>query len=153
MKTHRHTVDISLRNGDYPVIEEFARDNSLKLLAFCTDEPESRHLLRNVAFPHQSELKINGMDLKHNLRGLKNKPGSTRPADVTTAMHLKPSTYVNKVELVYALTEKKYWLSVWVVKTVPVSDLVKELQAGYTITQASVLNESKSSSYIHMHLV
>jgi E3 SUMO-protein ligase PIAS1 len=60
---------------------------------------------QEIAFPHQSELKVNGGEIKANLRGLKNKPGSTRPVDITKALRLRPK-YTNNVDFTYALTSK-----------------------------------------------
>lgn len=61
---------------------------------------------QDIAFPHQSELKVNGGDVKANLRGLKNKPGSTRPVDITDLLRLKIPNYANNIEFTYALTNK-----------------------------------------------
>lgn len=61
---------------------------------------------QDIAFPHQSELKVNGGDIKANLRGLKNKIGSTRPVDITDSLRLRPANYTNTVEFTYALTNK-----------------------------------------------
>ena len=62
--------------------------------------------VQDIAFPYQSELKVNGGDVKANLRGLKNKPGSTRPVDITDSLRLKPNTYTNNIEFTYALTRE-----------------------------------------------
>jgi E3 SUMO-protein ligase PIAS1 len=59
----------------------------------------------DVAFPHQVELKVNLDEVKTNLRGLKNKPGTTRPADITKYIRKKPG-YPNHIVLTYALTQK-----------------------------------------------
>lgn len=44
-------------------------------------------------------------EIKANLRGLKNKPGSTRPADITNFVRKRPN-YENSVVMTYALTHK-----------------------------------------------
>jgi hypothetical protein len=62
--------------------------------------------VQEIAFPYQCELKVNGGEIKANLRGLKNRPGSTRPVDITTSLRLKQSGYTNNVELTYALTQR-----------------------------------------------
>src|SRR3954466_948115 len=72
-------------------------------MVFCATDGHGR---QDVTFPHQSEIKVNGGDLKANLRGLKNKPGSTRPVDITKELRLNPPTYSNNVEMTYALTNK-----------------------------------------------
>lgn len=79
-------------------------DKSLKIMVYCSGEcgPQKQ----DVAFPHQSEIKVNGGDIKANLRGLKNKPGSTRPVDITNAIRYKPLHYENRVSMTYALTVK-----------------------------------------------
>lgn len=59
----------------------------------------------DVAFPHHAELKCNQEEMKQNLKGLKNKPGSTRPVDVTHLLR-KKAGFPNSIELVYALTTK-----------------------------------------------
>lgn len=103
MQHHRHTVSLSLRASDHSALARVAREPSLKVLVFCAGEPHGR---QDVAFPHQSEIKVNGGEIKANLRGLKNKPGSTRPVDITKELRLTPPTYSNTVELTYALTTK-----------------------------------------------
>lgn len=103
MQHHRHTVSLTLRACDYPALARVAREPSLKVLVFCAGEQTGR---QDVAFPHQSEIKVNGGEIKANLRGLKNKPGSTRPVDITKELRLAPPSYGNTVELTYALTTK-----------------------------------------------
>jgi E3 SUMO-protein ligase PIAS1 len=72
-------------------------------MVFCAAEGHGR---QDIAFPHQSEIKVNGGEVKANLRGLKNKPGSTRPVDITKELRLNLPTYSNTVEMTYALTSK-----------------------------------------------
>ena len=72
-------------------------------MVFCAAENRGP---QDIAFPHQSEVKVNGGEMKANLRGLKNKPGSTRPVDITKELRLKVPHYTNNVELTYALTSK-----------------------------------------------
>jgi E3 SUMO-protein ligase PIAS1 len=77
-------------------------------MVFCASEaigPFSRDNA-DISFPHNVELKCNGDDVKANLRGLKNRPGSTRPVDITSMLRTKPANYNNIVEMVYALTTK-----------------------------------------------
>lgn len=71
-------------------------------MIFCSDGFTGP---QDISFPHSSELKVNGGEVKANLRGLKKKPGSTRPVDITNYLRLKGS-YVNNVEFTYALTGK-----------------------------------------------
>lgn len=103
MQHHRHTATIDVRTSDYPILSRVTHDPSLKVMVFCAEEGPSP---QNITFPHQSEVKVNTGEVKANLRGLKNKPGSTRPVDITKDLRLNLSTYKNIVELTYALTTK-----------------------------------------------
>lgn len=102
MTQHRNTVTIPLRLADHPILQRCSDDKSYRIMVFCASDDSG---LQDVAFPHQSELRVNGDEIKANLRGLKNKPGSTRPVDITNALRLR-SNYMNNIEFTYALTNK-----------------------------------------------
>ena len=78
-------------------------DPSQRIMIFCAAANTG---VQDIAFPHQCEVKVNGGEVKANLRGLKGKPGSTRPVDITHLLRLKPPTYSNRLEFLYALTNK-----------------------------------------------
>lgn len=103
MAQHRHTVNIQIKPTNHPILSRVLNDPTLRVMIFCSGESHGR---QDIAFPHQSEIKINTGEVKANLRGLKNKPGSTRPVDITSALRLKIGHYVNSVEMTYALTTK-----------------------------------------------
>ena len=58
-----------------------------------------------IEFPYQLEVRINQDEVQANFRGLKNKPGTTRPVDITTMLRPKPG-YDNHMVVTYALTKK-----------------------------------------------
>ena len=87
------------------VSERLQRDENTRVMVFCATENPTG-MRSNINFPHQVELKCNGQEVKGNLRGLKNKPGSTKPADVTPYLTKRQLGFVNNIELVYALTNK-----------------------------------------------
>jgi len=103
MTAHRHTVEMQLRVVDHPILARIPREPSLRVMVFCAAEGQGPH---DISFPHQSEVKVNGGEIKANLRGLKNKPGSTRPVDITKDLRLNIPQYSNKIEMTYALTNK-----------------------------------------------
>ena len=76
----------------------------MRVMVYCSADAGGT-LFNDIAFPYQVELKCNSEEIKHNLRGIKNKPGSTQPADITAFVR-KRKEYRNSVELVYALTQK-----------------------------------------------
>lgn len=103
MAQHRNSVHIAMKAGDNPTLQQCTIDKSYRVMVFCAGDDQG---VQDVAFPHQSELKVNGDEIKANLRGLKGKPGTTRPVDITKALRLDKISYVNNVEFTYALTNK-----------------------------------------------
>lgn len=84
-------------------------DQSIKLLLFAHVDQSGgfRDACRDIAFPAQLEVKVNGGDIKSNWKGLKNKPGSTRPADITNEFRVTPAYYKNTLAVTYALTKEE----------------------------------------------
>lgn len=79
---------------------------NLRVMVYCAaDSGLKGYTKSDIAFPHQVELKANLDEVKANLRGLKNKPGTTQPADVTNYIRKKPD-YPNNIAMTYALTQK-----------------------------------------------
>ncbi len=103
MQHHRHTVKATLKVNDHPILGRVPSDPTLRVMVFCSLEGQGK---QDISFPHQSEIKVNGGEIKANLRGLKNKPGSTRPVDITKDLRLNIPAYGNLVEMTYALTSK-----------------------------------------------
>ena len=103
MANHRNSVSLPLKPADNGVLARVNNELALRVMVFCAGD---NHGPQDIAFPHQSEVKVNGGEVKANLRGLKNKPGSTRPVDITKELRLKVPHYSNTVELTYALTSK-----------------------------------------------
>lgn len=102
MSQHRHTVEIDLRLPE-SVLADLTSDTNWRVMVFCATDGRT---VQDIAFPHQSEIKVNGGEIRANLRGLKNKPGTTKAVDITDSLRLKPANYNNKVEMTYALTTK-----------------------------------------------
>ena len=71
----------------------------------AVDQPLGTYTRADIAFPSQVEVRINGDEVKANYKGLKNKPGSTRPADITEYVRKLPN-YKNTIAVTYALTQK-----------------------------------------------
>ncbi|KAH6624525.1 PINIT domain-containing protein [Chaetomium sp. MPI-SDFR-AT-0129] len=125
MAAHRNSERISLKVQDHPALQLCIADKAMRIMILCTAGNVG---VQDIAFPHQCELKVNGGDVKANLRGLKNKPGSTRPVDVTDSLRLRPPTYSNTVEITYALTQKKFYFALVVCKAVPIPTLISRIQ-------------------------
>ncbi|KAI4235138.1 MAG: hypothetical protein L6R40_006537 [Gallowayella cf. fulva] len=116
------------------VADKLISDSSTRVMIFCASEPISHFTKVDIAFPHQVEIKVNLDEVKANLRGLKNRPGSTRPADITHLLR-KRANYENSMSLTYALTHKH-----------SVEELVAKLKSGKTISKDQVIREMVSKA-------
>ncbi|CAK7267842.1 E3 SUMO-protein ligase pli1 [Sporothrix epigloea] len=103
MVQHRNSVTLVIRSSQHPDLQKCLDDPTMRVMIFCA---ASNYDVQDIAFPFQCEIKVNGGEIKANLRGLKNKPGSTRPVDITSLLRLKPPGYGNSLEFTYALTGK-----------------------------------------------
>ncbi|PHH92555.1 hypothetical protein CDD83_6834 [Cordyceps sp. RAO-2017] len=137
MSQHRNSISIPLKLADHPSLQHCLTDKSYRVLIFCAGDHTG---VQDIAFPHQSELKVNGSEIKANLRGLKNKPGSTRPVDITQSLRLKPNQ-VNTIEFTYALTNKKFYLVANLCKVTSVPELVRIVSTRRRIPKESVVAE------------
>ncbi|KAF9892198.1 SUMO ligase siz1 [Aspergillus nanangensis] len=119
-------------------------DPYLLVMVYCApDTGLNQYTRSDIAFPHQVELKVNLDEVKTNLRGLKNKPGTTRPADVTKYIRKKPG-YPNHIVMTYALTQKRFFVLANLVQQHPVKELVTELKRRKVISKEQVIREMKS---------
>lgn len=85
---------------------DLQKDPNLRVMVYCAADTGLQPYTRSdIAFPHQVELKANLDEVKANLRGLKNKPGTAQPADVTNYIR-KRANYPNSIVMTYALTQK-----------------------------------------------
>ena len=122
-------------------IADQLNNGSARAMVYCAAESTLSPFSRvDIAFPYQVEIKVNHDEVKSNLRGLKGKPGSTRPADITDLMR-KRAGYNNEMLVTYALTKNRFFLVVNLVKQHPVGALVAKLKAGKTISKERVLRE------------
>ncbi|KAI1634156.1 PINIT domain-containing protein [Biscogniauxia mediterranea] len=148
MSQHRHSIHLTIKVSEHPDLSNCAIDKSLRIMVLCAGDNEG---IQDIAFPYQSEIKVNGGDVKANLRGLKGKPGSTRPVDITDTLRLKQYNYTNNVEFIYALTQKvkkrdpspaaqKFYLAIYVCQMASVSSLVEKIK-GRKIPKTSVIRE------------
>ncbi|EFX00288.1 sumo ligase [Grosmannia clavigera kw1407] len=137
MAQHRNSVPVQIRVSSYPALQRCLVDQSLRVMIFCA---ASNVGVQEIAFPYQCEIKVNGGEVKANLRGLKNKPGSTRPVDITSLLRLKPSNYNNTLDFTYALTAKRFYLALYICKAHTASELTRVIERR-RITKDSVIRE------------
>lgn len=139
--THRATLSKSLTLNEAQT-GRLNSDPSLRLLLFSAlEQPLAPYSRLDIAFPSQIEVKVNDAEVKANYKGLKNKPGSTRPADITDFVRTKVANQRNSLLITYALTQKKYNLFVYLVRKFSVEELTQRIKRRNVITRGSVLEE------------
>ena len=100
----RDTVDLII-NLRADIAERLSADRNTRAMIYSASDTMSPFSKVEIEFPYQLEIKINQDEVQANFRGLKNKPGTTRPVDITTMLRPK-SGYDNHMVVTYALTKK-----------------------------------------------
>ncbi|KAJ5779035.1 transcriptional regulator family: Zinc finger MIZ-type [Penicillium paradoxum] len=124
-------------------------DPNIRVMVYCAgDSGLTQYTKSDITFPHQVELKVNLDEVKANLRGLKNRPGTTQPADITNWIRKKPN-YPNNIVMTYALTQKvelvtKFFTLANLVKQHPTDDLVSQLKTRKLISKEQVIREMQN---------
>lgn len=96
------TIPYTLNQLQFNQIQDPNQQFRVLFFAAQVDAASFSNLGLDVAFPQQCEIKIGSEVVQWNTRGLKNKPGTTRPADIT-----KYTIYLsNNLTFTYALTAK-----------------------------------------------
>ena len=105
MQSNRHTVAMPLSLTQATC--DRLHNKNIRVMIYCAAAMGlgSYGAKHDISFPNQIEIKVNGDDLKSNFKGLKNKPGTTKPADITDMLRKAPG-YNNSIQITYALTTK-----------------------------------------------
>jgi E3 SUMO-protein ligase PIAS1 len=138
MPQNRHTVRATVTIKPH-IAEQFRRDN-LKILLYCGEyQSISPYSQANVSFPNQVEVKVNDSEVKSNFKGLKNKPGSTKPADLTTFIK-KYKGEPNQIAVTYALTSRRFCFVVYLVRHISPEKLTDRIKRHSVIRKQKVLD-------------
>ncbi|KAJ2907256.1 hypothetical protein MKZ38_006550 [Zalerion maritima] len=152
MQHHRNTVELLVRTQDQALLSRCGPGSGLRVMLFCAASDLGS---QNIAFPQNSELKVNGGDVKANMRGLKRKPGSTRPVDLTDHLRLNPAHYNNRVTFTYALTMQertqllsgqKFHLVLCVCRVTSVAELVQCLEISRKIPRHVTVDDLRKKA-------
>ncbi|EXK78446.1 hypothetical protein FOQG_16888 [Fusarium oxysporum f. sp. raphani 54005] len=136
----RHTISYPVRFEDSSSLQNCVGNPLQRVLIVCA---RSCVGIQDVAFPQSSQLKINGQAFPADFLGLKNKPGSVRPIDITDVLCLRPN-YNNNVKFTYGPTKRVFYFRILVCMEVPVKDLVEEIHNRLPI-------DSAKQGYVHCH--
>ncbi|KAK9320233.1 PINIT domain-containing protein [Lipomyces orientalis] len=101
---------------------------------------EDAYRQATIQFPQSMEIRVNGKVVQVNLRGLKNKPGTAKPADLTDYM-AKDTMTRNVVEVVYAYTRQRYTVTLHLARKRSVQDIVTRIVAGKRFAKETVIGQ------------
>lgn len=106
MPHNRHSVHEPLVLSD-AVCNALKADKSLAIMIYCAPGSSLGPYAFNIdiAFPSQIEVKVNSDEVRKSFKGLKNKPGTTKPVDITDMIRKAPG-YQNDIHVTYALTKE-----------------------------------------------
>lgn len=119
------------------------RSNKLKLFLLCgvydKTKPSTDALLE---FPQPLEIHFNGIQVKDNVKGLKNKPGTAKPANLTP--YITRPNHTNTLEMVYAFTKNDYLIFCYLIEDVQPEKILQKVLANSHISKQKTLDEFKN---------
>lgn len=91
--------------------DKLNKDSSIKVMLYCTSQLVGTAATfplpkADIGFPRQIEIKINGVQLKADLKGIDTKTGSTKPADITSLIVKRPDYPGNFLNVSYPPNSK-----------------------------------------------
>lgn len=95
-----------------------------------------------VEFPMVCEVRVNSILQKGNLKGIKNKPGTTAPPDITINCKIIPNVH-NRIDITYVNTSIDYFMSVQLVEELSVDSLAYDIKQQKFISSSQVQKNSK----------
>jgi E3 SUMO-protein ligase PIAS1 len=106
MPHNRHSLDEKLYLSE-AICTSLKADPTLRIMLYCATTSTLGPYAFNVdiAFPSQIEVKVNEDEVRKSFKGLKNKPGTTKPVDITDLIRKIPN-YQNIIRVTYALTKE-----------------------------------------------
>lgn len=99
--------------------------------------PSSTHV--PLQFPNPLEIHVNGHMLKENVKGIKGKPGTSKPGDITSL--LKKSPEMNKIQMVYTTTNDTYLLYLYIVEVISCEVLINSIVSKPHIHMNSTISQ------------
>ncbi|KAI8388796.1 PINIT domain-containing protein [Radiomyces spectabilis] len=135
----------SFNNAQRSLLNEAPADDNRPLYQirfFCSEHASNfqganlntKHV---IEFPGLCEIKVNGHIIPSSAyRGLKNRPGTVNPLDVTNMIYIDRA---NQLELTYANTARNFVATVQLVKRHPIASLINLLKEKQWLSKENVL--------------
>lgn len=98
-----------------------------------------------LQFPIPIEIHVNGTHIKENVRGIKGKPGTARPANITP--FILPDQQLNKIEMAYAGTTETFLLYLYIVEYISCEEIIQTIvQQPHIHKNSTILDIKKEYS-------
>ena len=115
--------------------------NPYRLVLFCTLSARVPYGNCLVEFPSAVEIRCNGSQLSANLRGIKNRPGTVNPPDLTQYAILMHGVS-NRVDITFQDSKSNYTALLYLVEKLTVAQLVEKVKKRGYISKEQTLNRS-----------
>lgn len=121
---------------------------------YCTSDtnynqvrPQAVQFPAPIEFPAACEVKLNGVTVPANTKGIKKQPGTAPPVNLSAvkapSVQTTGSGY-NSVDLVYTNTDKVYYIVAYLVEYTPIEKIVNRVKAGKFRPKEEVIEGSES---------
>jgi len=122
-------------------------DDSIKVYLLCgrlhnTTAPASTEV--EIDFPSPIEIQVNGNVINQNYKGIKGKPGTAKPADIS--QFIKRNAQMNRVNILFYQTEATYLVYLYIVKTVSCESLISKVLEKSHIHKNSTIEKIRSQN-------
>ncbi|KAF1813148.1 hypothetical protein P152DRAFT_448488 [Eremomyces bilateralis CBS 781.70] len=157
---YKRTVSSTLVLTSQTLDKMKTNEDQYRIMLFGAANPDV-FMATDVAFPSSFEVRINHDEVKGNFKGIKGKPGTTKPADITRFVRKMPA-YRNTIDVTYATTHKvsgqirpnltaadltkKFVLFPYLVKAYSATDLASIIKARAIISKQQTLKEMNAKA-------
>lgn len=115
-----------------------------KLLLFSGElQTQDANGFTFVQFPAPNEIRMNNHQIKDNVKGLKNKPGTAKPANLTP--YVKPFTEPNTLEFIYAFTKSEFMLYCCIVESINADQILQSVLSHPKILKSATVRQLKKA--------
>ncbi|CCL99022.1 uncharacterized protein FIBRA_01031 [Fibroporia radiculosa] len=153
MDRRQQSLVFAMNNDILSKINSTRTSQKFQLRLYCTSSTyytpsggfRSTSGLCPIEFPPTCEVRVNGVALTANLKGMKKKPGTAPPPDLGKSLRLTTGAS-NRIEMVYVNSQqpvqsKKFYLVVMLVEVTTVDQLIDRLKKGKFRSSQDILNK------------
>lgn len=140
--TVRVIFKFTIEPEDYTKIKEGSLN--ILLLAGSVAEAQKNSNSASISFPPQTIIRVNQLQVQENLRGVKNKPGTTRPADLSRYL---AKSALNVVDISISEAQDQFLFSLYYSKATEISDIVDEIKNRPHIKKEDTIQRIKNAAF------